>query len=65
MDVTLIFKVGGIGIIVAVVNFFLTKTGRDDYVNFVSLAGVIVVIIMLISKLSELITVIEGVFNIA
>ena len=65
MDVALILKVGGIRLIVAVVNFFLSKTGRDDYANLVSLAGVIVVIVMLVSKLSELINVIEGVFNIA
>ena len=64
MDVGLILKVGGIGLIVAVVNFFLSKTGRDDYANLVSLAGVIVVVVMLVSKLGDLIQVIEGVFNI-
>ena len=64
MDVGLILKVGGIGLIVAVVNFFLSKTGRDDYANLVSLAGVIVVVIMLVSKLGDLIQVIEGVFNV-
>ena len=64
MDVSLVLKVGGIGLIVAVLNIFLNKTGRDDYANFVSLAGVIVVIVLLISKISELIDVITGVFNI-
>lgn len=64
MEVGLILKVGGIGLIVAVVNFFLSKTGRDDYANLVSLAGVIVVIVMLVSKLGDLIDVIKGVFNI-
>ena len=65
MDVTLILKVGGIGLIVAVVNFFLSKTGREDYANLVSLSGVIVIIVMLVTKLGELISVIEGVFNVA
>lgn len=65
MDVTLILKVGGIGLIVAVVNFFLSKTGRDDYANLVSLSGVIVIIVMLVTKLGELLSVIEGVFNVA
>ena len=64
MEVGLILKIGGIGLIVAVVNLFLSKTGRDDYANLVSLSGVIVVIRLLISKVAELIDVIEGVFNI-
>lgn len=64
MDVGLILKIAGIGLIVAVINIFLTKNGRDDHANLVSIAGVIIAIILLISKLSELIDMISGVFGI-
>ena len=64
MEVSFILKIAGVGLIVAVINYFLSKTGRDDHVGFVSLAGVLIVLFVLISKLGELINVIEGVFGI-
>ena len=47
MDIDLIFKVGAIGIVVAVFNQILTKTGRDEQAMFVTLAGVIVVMALI------------------
>lgn len=64
MEVSFILKIAGVGLIVAVINHFLSKTGREDHVGFVSLAGVLIVLFVLISKLGELINVIEGVFGI-
>jgi stage III sporulation protein AC len=64
MDVGLILKIAGIGLIVAVLNVFLSKNGRDDHANLVSLAGIIIAVVMLVSKLSELIDLIGGVFGI-
>ena len=63
MDVGFILKIAGIGIIVAIINMFLQKSGRDDYTNLVSLAGIIIAAVILITKLSELIELISGVFN--
>jgi stage III sporulation protein AC len=57
-------KIAGIGLIVAVLNVFLSKNGRDDHANLVSLAGIIIAVVMLVSKLSELIDLIGGVFGI-
>ncbi len=64
MDVAFIMKIAGIGLIIVVVNLFLSKNGRDDYANLVSLAGIIIAIIVLVTKLGEVIDLIEGVFNI-
>ncbi len=63
MDISLILKVAGIGLIVVVLCQVLTKSGRDDHATFVSIAGIMLVLMLLISKLSELISVIENVFG--
>ena len=49
MDIDLIFKVGAIGIVVAVFNQILTKTGRDEQAMLVTLAGVIVVMALIVA----------------
>ena len=64
MDLGLILKIAGIGLIVSILCQVLSKNGRDSEATMVSLAGVMVVLFMLIGKLSELIKVIEGVFGI-
>ena len=64
MEVGFILKIAGIGLIVMVVNMFLSKNGRDDYANLVSVAGVIIAVIVLVSKLGELIEIIRGVFGV-
>lgn len=64
MDVGLILKVAGIGLIVSVLCQVLTKNGRSDQSDFVSLAGILIIIFILINKVGELIDVIKGVFGI-
>ncbi len=64
MEVGLILKIAGIGLICGVLSQFLSKTGREDHAGYVSLAGITIVIFMLISELGELIDLIEGVFGI-
>lgn len=64
MDVGLILKVAGIGIIVSVLCQVLTKNGRSDQSDFVSLAGILIIVFILINKVGELIDVIKGVFGI-
>lgn len=65
MEVGFILKIAGIGLIVAVINIFLSKNGRDDYANLVTIAGIIIAVIVIVMKLSELIELIKGVFNVA
>ncbi len=64
MELGLVLKIAGIGLIVSVLCQVLNKNGRDSEANMVSLAGVLTVLLMLVSQLSELIKVIEGVFGI-
>ena len=62
MDITLIMKVAGVGIIVAVICQLLSKTGRDDQATYVSIAGIIVVLLFLIGALGELFERVKEVF---
>jgi stage III sporulation protein AC len=64
MDVALILKIAGVGLLVSVVYQVLSKTGRDEQAMMVSLAGVIVVLLMLITELAELIDTIRRIFGI-
>ena len=64
MDIGLILRIAGVGLIVSVLTQILTKSGRDDQANFVSLAGIIIVLFMLVGKIGELLEMIQGVFGI-
>ncbi len=63
MDVDLILKIAGIGIIVAVINLLLAKSGRDEQALMTTLAGIIVVLLMLIPQMSGLINTIKEMFG--
>ena len=63
MDVNLIFKIAAIGIIVAVLNTVLVRSGREDQSMLTTLAGVIVVLMMLIPEISELFTTVKALFD--
>lgn len=54
MEVNFIFKVAAIGIIVAVLNTLLVRSGREDQAMLTTLAGVIVVLMMLIPQITSL-----------
>ena len=54
MDVDLIFKIAGIGIIVAVLNLVLKRAEREEQAMMTTLAGLIVVLMMIISSISDL-----------
>ena len=47
-------KIAGVGILVAVINQVLSKSGRDEHVMFVTLAGVVVVLLILVKEISAL-----------
>ena len=63
MDVNFIFKIAAIGIIVAVLNTLLVRSGRDDQAMLTTLAGVIVVLMMLIPKITELFESVKSFFK--
>ncbi len=63
MDVSLVLKVAGMGILIASASQILAKTGRDEQAMMVTLSGLIVVLIMLVGELGELFGVVRQVFG--
>lgn len=64
MDISLILKIAGVGILVAVASQILNKTGRDEQATFVTIAGIIVALMLLISHMKELFDLVTSVFGI-
>lgn len=63
MDVDFIFKIAAIGIIVAVLNQLLIRSGREEQAMMTTLAGLIVVLMMIISEISNLFETIKNIFG--
>lgn len=61
--VDLIFKVAAIGILVAVLNMLLCRAGRDDQAMMTTIAGLVVVLLMVIEEISNLFTTIKNIFG--
>ena len=63
MDVDMIFKIAAIGIIVAVLNQVLIRSGREEQAMMKTLAGLIVVLMMIVYEISNLFDTVKSVFN--
>lgn len=63
MDISFLFKIAAIGLIVAVLNQMLSKAGREEYATLTVLTGIVVIIAMLIPQLSSLFSDIKQIFN--
>ena len=63
MDVDLIFRIAAIGIIVAVLNQLLVRSGREEQAMMTTLAGLIVVLTMLVGQISDLFILIQTLFD--
>lgn len=64
MNISLILKIGGIGILVACINQVLSKAGKDDLSVFVSVAGIIVILLVLVGEMEVLFSTVRNVFGI-
>ena len=62
MDIDLIFKIAAIGIIVAVLNQLLIRSGREDQAMMTTLAGLVVVLSILVKQISVLFGTIKSLF---
>lgn len=62
MDIDLIFKIAAIGIIVAVLNQLLIRSGREDQAMMTALAGLVVVLSILVKQISVLFVTIKSLF---
>ena len=63
MDVNLIFKVAAIGILVAVLNQLLIRSGREEQAMMTTLAGLVVVLMMMVRQISDLFELIRTLFR--
>lgn len=63
MDVNLIFKIAAIGIIISVLNTVLVRSGREDQAMLTTLAGIVVVLMMLIPQISDLFSTVRTLFD--
>ncbi len=63
MDVDLIFQIAAIGIIVAVLNQLLMRSGREDQAMMTTLAGLIVVLMMIIREIDALFQAVKSIFS--
>ena len=63
MEIDLIFKIAAIGIIVSILNQVLTRSGRDEQATMTTLAGLVVVLMMLAQKIAPLFELVKQLFD--
>lgn len=63
MDVSLILKVAGVGLLVSICAQILQKSGKDEQAMLVTVGGLIVVMLMLVGKIGELIENVRAIFG--
>ena len=63
MEIDLIFKIAAIGIIVAILNQLLIRSGREDQAMMTTLAGLVVVLSILVKQISALFVTIQSLFS--
>ena len=63
MEIDLIFKIAAIGIIVAVLNQLLIRSGREDQAMLTTLAGLVVVLLMVVNAVADLFTTVKALFG--
>ena len=63
MDVDFIVRIAAIGILVAVLNQVLARSGRDEQAMMTTLAGLVVVLMMVVQKINELFLLVKGLFG--
>ena len=63
MDISLILKITGIGLLISVACQVLSKSGRDEQATMLSIAGIIIVMIMIITELEGLFSLLSRVFG--
>lgn len=63
MEVELIFKIAAVGILVAVLNILLSRSGRDEQALMVTIAGLVCVLVIVVREISELFALIKSLFS--
>lgn len=63
MDFTVVIKIASVGIIVAILNSILVRSGRDDYALITILAGIVAVLMMLIPQFASLLDTVKSIMD--
>lgn len=63
MEIDLIFKIAAVGIIVSILNQVLSRSGREEQATMTTLAGLVVVLMMLAQKIAELFDLVKKLFE--
>lgn len=63
MDIELIFRIAAVGIIVSILNQVLARSGREEQATMTTLTGLVVVLMMVVQKISELFDLVKGLFD--
>lgn len=63
MDIDLIFKIAAIGIIVAVLNQLLVRSGREEQATMTTLAALVVVLMIVVQRIADLFELVEQLFQ--
>lgn len=63
MEIDLIFKIAAIGIIVSILNQVLSRSGRDEQATMTTLAGLVVVLMMVAQKIADLFDLVKALFH--
>ena len=63
MDIDLIFKIAAVGIIVSILNQVLSRSGREEQATMTSLAGLVVVLMILVQQISDLFELVKQLFH--
>lgn len=63
MEIDLIFRIAAVGIMVAVLNILLARSGRDEQALLTTIAGLLVVLVVIVQKISDLFALIKSLFG--
>jgi stage III sporulation protein AC len=63
MDISVVIKIAAVGIIVAILNSILVRSGRDDYALITILAGIVTVLMMLVPQFSNLLDTVNSIMD--
>lgn len=63
MDIDLIFKIAAVGIIVSILNQVLVRSGREEQATMTSLAGLVVVLMIVVQRIADLFDLVKTLFR--
>ncbi len=63
MEIDLIFKIAAVGIIVSILNQVLVRSGREEQATMTTLAGLVVVLMLIVEKIAELFDLVKTLFH--